>query len=316
MGAALFVLSSCDDDKTYIVGADSTKFGVNPVAIPVEADGGSFMLKVNGTGEWTAKLVDFNTNSTDWCTLSQMTGTGAQEVTVTINPTTSLTKMRSVFIEVTSGDKTVKSRVLQQTMVLGENEVLIDGLIWSTVNLDTPGTFVASPDEVGKLYQFNRNIPYDFDGGVPSNWPSTYVSDGTDWTTDNDPCPEGWRIPTTAEMVALWTKGATWVSKSQTGFNRNGIVIGVDAATAAMVTKDNIKTLGALFLPQSGWRTGTGELDRTWLVAVRSATSLNADYGGMSLGDSGGYRDLWGWGDGQKERAAMIRPVKIVQVEE
>ena len=31
---------------------------------------------------------------------------------------------------------------------------------------------------------------------------------------------------------------------------------------------------------------------------------------------SGGYRDTWGWGDGQKARAAMIRPVKNIQVED
>ena len=57
-------------------------------------------------------------------------------------------------------------------------------------------------------------------------------------------------------------------------------------------------------------------MDRTWLCAVRSANSLGATHGGMSLGDSGGYRDTWGWGDGQKARAAMIRPVKNIQVED
>lgn len=41
-------------------------------------------------------------------------------------------------------------------------------------------------------------------------------------------------------------------------------------------------------------------MDRTWLCAVRSANSLSVTHGGMSLGDSGGYRDTWGWGDGQK----------------
>ena len=92
--------------------------------------------------------------------------------------------------------------------------------------------------------------------------------------------------------------------------------MGVDAAAAAQVTKDNHRALGALFLPQSGWINADGVLDRTWLVAVRTATSLSKTHGGMSLGDAGGYRDLWGWGDGQKERAAMIRPVKIIEIEE
>ena len=32
-------------------------------------------------------------------------------------------------------------------MVLGEDEVLINGLVWSTKNVGTPGTFATSPDD-------------------------------------------------------------------------------------------------------------------------------------------------------------------------
>ena len=130
------------------------------------------------------------------------------------------------------------------------------------------------------------------------------------------PSPEGWRVPTTEEMAALWEKGATWVTASQTGFKTDGIIIGVDEVTAKRATKDNLKQLGCLFLPQSGWRNETGMMDLTWLCAVRSGNSLSPTHGGMSLGDSGGYCDTWGWGDGQKARAAMIRPVKNIQVED
>ena len=38
-------------------------------------------------------------------------------------------------------------------MVLGEDEVLINGLVWSTKNVGTPGTFATSPDDIGQLYQ-------------------------------------------------------------------------------------------------------------------------------------------------------------------
>ena len=98
-------------------------------------------------------------------------------------------------------------------------------------------------------------------------------------------------MPTTEEMAALWEKGATWVTASQTGFKTDGIIIGVDEVTAKRATKDNLKQLGCLFLPQSGWRNETGMMDRTWLCAVRSGNSLSPTHGGMSLGDSGGYRD-------------------------
>lgn len=95
-------------------------------------------------------------------------------------------------------------------MVLGEDEVLINGLIWSTKNVGTPGTFATSPDDIGQLYQFNRKVGYPAgpqDDPAPANWPSSYTNDGTNWTTENDPSPEGWRVPTTEEMAALWEKG-------------------------------------------------------------------------------------------------------------
>ena len=81
-------------------------------------------------------------------------------------------------------------------------------------------------------------------------------------------------------------------------------------------TKDNLKQLGCLFLPQSGWRNDMGMVDRGWLCAIRSGTNLSATHAGMSLGDSGGYRDFWGWGDGHKDRAAMVRPVKKLAIED
>lgn len=314
MAIAGLMLTACHDDN-YTLYSDPDEFGLNPIAIVADANGGSYELKVTGTGEWVAKLGKTNTSALDWCLLSQDEGKGQATITINVTPSGSFTQRRSMLLEFTSGNRTLQCRVLQGTQVLGEKEVLINGNVWSTVNIDAPGSFCETPDQIGKLYQFNRNIPFDPKSN-PAGWPSNYTNDNTNWTSDNDPSPEGWRVPTTAEMVALWEIGSTWVSKSKTGFSRDGIIIGVDATTAGMVTKENHRALGALFLPQSGWINSDGVFDRTWLVAVRSATSLSATHGGMSLGDSGGYRDVWGWGDGQKERAGMIRPVKILQVED
>ena len=84
-------------------------------------------------------------------------------------------------------------------------------------------------------------------------------------------------------MVALWELQQP-VSKAQTGFNVDGLIIGVPASIAANANKDNLKQL-LLFLPQSGWRNETGVVDRGWLCAVRTGTSLSPTHGGMSLGD-------------------------------
>ncbi len=317
--ALLLILYGCSNESNYVIESNPNEFAVFPIAIPVSADGGTYELTINGNESWTAELVNSNSSTNQWCTLSETSGEGKSVISISITPTTSFVKNRTVIIEVSSGTKVLKSKILQETMVLGEDEVLINGMIWSTKNIDEPGSFVNSPDEIGHLYQFNRKIGYPNgpqDDPAPSNWPSSYTNDGTNWLTENDPSPQGWRIPTTEEMAALWGIGATWVTKDQTGFKCDGIIIGVDEATAKRATKDNLKQLGCLFLPQSGWRNESGIMDRTWLCAVRSANSLSATHGGMSLGDSGGYRDVWGWGDGHKVRAGMIRPVKNIQVED
>jgi hypothetical protein len=316
----LLMLSGCDDnDSGYVIESDPNRFGVYPVAIPVSAEGGTYELTITGNEAWTIELTESNSSAADWCTLSETSGNGKKVITLTVTPSTSFVKVRSIIINVKSDDRVLRSKVLQETMVLGEDEVLINGMVWSTKNIGAPGTFASSPDDPGMYYQFNRKIGYPSGpqgDPAPENWPASYTNDGTDWLPENDPSPEGWRVPTAAEMVALWELGATWVSKAQTGFNVDGLIIGVPASIAANANKDNLKQLGCLFLPQSGWRNETGMVDRGWLCAVRTGTSLSPTHGGMSLGDAGGYRDVWGWGDGHKVRAAMIRPVKNIQVED
>jgi hypothetical protein len=314
---SLPVLFSCSDDN-YVIGQDENDFAVYPVAVPVSAQGGRYVLRVTGHENWDVNLLGSNSSALNWCVADKSSGTGSDSIVLTVTPSNSFVKNRTILVQVSNGKKTLKSKVIQDTQVLGEKEVLINGQVWSTVNVGEPGTFVDSPDDIGLLYQFNRKVGYQpgpQGDPAPANWPGSYTNDGTDWLPENSPCPPGWRMPTTKEMVDLWNIGATWVWAGQTGFTHDGIIIGIPTAVAQTATKDNLKQLGGLFLPVCGWRNGDGMMDRTWLVAVRSATALSNTHGGMSLGDSGGYRDTWGWGDGQKDRAAMVRPIKDLQID-
>lgn len=315
----LLAVYGCNDSSDYVIEKDLNRFGLYPVALPVSAEGGTYELTITGNESWTIELTGSNSSSSDWCRLSETSGSGSKVITLTVAPSTSFIKLRSVIVNVRSDTRILKSKVLQETMVLGEDEVLINGMVWSTKNIGSPGTFTSSPDDPGMYYQFNRKTGYPSGpqgDPTPENWPTSYNNDETDWLPENDPSPEGWRVPTAAEMVALWEIGATWVSKEQTGFKVDGLIIGIPSSVAANANKDNLKQLGGLFLPQSGWRNEAGIVDRGWLCAVRTATSLSSTHGGMSIGDAGGYRDVWGWGDGHKVRAAMIRPVKNIQIED
>ena len=85
--------------------------------------------------------------------------------------------------------------------------VVVNGVKWATCNVDAPGTFAASPESSGMLYQWNRKIGWSTtDPLVNSNggtvWDET-IPEGTVWTATNDPCPAGWRVPTIEELQTL-----------------------------------------------------------------------------------------------------------------
>lgn len=329
---AFMALASCEDysnyidDKDFVIEKDTKLFAVYPIAKSVPADGGTYKLAVTGSEDWTVELVESNSSAPGWCTLDKTSGSGADSVTVTITQSTSFVKNRSVVLEFANGTKTLRHKVMQATLSLGQDEVMINGMIWATKNVGEPGTFVDEIDEVGMLYQFNRKTGYPYKSSVPefasaftSYTPSESVWVTSGWAEENDPCPEGWRVPTGQEVVDLIGSATTdvnWVEPSEkNGFSRSGIIAGVDKASLASVTKENIKSLGGVFLPRSGWLTEGGNLDRDWLVTLRTATALDETKGGMWLGNTG-YVDAWGWGDGQKKRATMVRCVKKITIED
>jgi hypothetical protein len=77
----------------------------------------------------------------------------------------------------------------------------IGGAMWAKYNVDEFGTFAASPEEVGKLYQYNR--PTAWPSNTSAKLPAYDVFDPI-WAPANDPCPEGWRLPTYADYSALY----------------------------------------------------------------------------------------------------------------
>jgi uncharacterized protein (TIGR02145 family) len=146
-------------------------------------------------------------------------------------------------LDLFSATRSVKYRVVPP------DGVLINDIIWAKYNVDAPGTFAATPEARGMIYQWNRPAAWNALGTV-SGWDPTLPA-GDSWTDANDPSPEGWRIPTGNELNSLLD--ATKVTGSWTTQNgANGLLL-TDIASG--------KTL---FLPVAGYRGQTaGALDQS-----------------------------------------------------
>ena len=79
--------------------------------------------------------------------------------------------------------------------------VVIDGIRWATRNVDAPGTFAETPESAGMFFQWNRRIGWSTTGFVVG-W-DFIGAQGLIWTRANDPCPQGWRVPTEEELFSL-----------------------------------------------------------------------------------------------------------------
>jgi len=130
------------------------------------------------------------------------------------------------------------------TITPGES-VEINGVVWATRNVDMPGTFAEKPESSGMFYQWGRNIAWSTDAdAVVSDWDSNFYT-GDTWTRANDPCPQGWRVPTRDEIQTLRDADNVTVSELTT-------VNGVHGRTFTDRATNN-----TIFLPVVGFRNHT-----------------------------------------------------------
>ena len=119
-----------------------------------------------------------------------------------------------------------------------EAGVMINGTKWATRNVGAFGTFVSKPEDVGMFYQWNRKTAWASTNNV-TGWNDSCPV-GTIWEIANDPCPQGWRVPTVDELDKLVSSGSIWSPKN----GMNGRIFGSGNNT--------------VFLPAAGCRGGTG----------------------------------------------------------
>ena len=119
--------------------------------------------------------------------------------------------------------------------------VKIGDVTWATRNVGEPKKFAANSTSTGLYYQFNRKTGWSVTNPLTSNpsgitWNTTGAPDA-EWAAANDPCPEGWQVPTEAQFTALIAAGYKWEG------TKNGATFGSGANT--------------IFLPAAGIRNQT-----------------------------------------------------------
>ncbi|GHT25423.1 hypothetical protein FACS189430_12000 [Bacteroidia bacterium] len=170
--------------------------------------------------------------------------------------------------------------------------VVINGVRWATRNIATPGYFASSPNDVGLFYQWNRKKAWAATGNV-SGWDDTNA-EGDSWATANDPSPEGWRVPTRAELNKLLESdkvSSVWTTQN-----------GVNGRLFTDITSGN-----TLFLPAAGYRdTSDGTLYNAGTFGFYWSSTASGTAFAYSLFFSSDYAD---WYDGLRRYGFSVRSV-------
>jgi uncharacterized protein (TIGR02145 family) len=172
--------------------------------------------------------------------------------------------------------------------------VVINGVRWATRNVDAPGTFAESPESAGMFFQWSRKKGwYATDEIMREGWDirSSFTSTiwDTEWYAENDPCPEGWRIPTRRELEQLRRANSEWTSKNGVygrlfGTAPNQIFL---PAAKFLTTSGNIgwhlgnhgsywsRTQDSRNRDSVAWRFTFSESDYLWVNAMHKALGFN-----------------------------------------
>jgi len=158
-----------------------------------EADSESQNIKVLSNGTWIIS------NKADWITISPQSGDGNATIIVTTLKN-KLPKGREITLTFSGETKIATIEITQKAY-----GVVINGVRWATRNVASHGTFVDSLENYGAFF---------LRGGAGNNSINDWNA-GTELTpikTANDPCPQGWRVPTWTELQTLRTIPSRWTA--------------------------------------------------------------------------------------------------------
>jgi len=191
------------------------EYTISPASLNFKASGGQAEFTVDI--KFPAIVESIGVLDTTWCRINTI-GTSPMRVIVIVAPNTKgRERNTSVILNLTLDETRISTTVpiSQEAAYIGE-WILIHGVKWALCNVELPGKFAAHPEDAGMFYQWNRKIGWSAaDTMLNSNggttWPD-FGAIGETWEKENDPCPVGWRVPTTAEQHSLASASNEWTT--------------------------------------------------------------------------------------------------------
>ena len=253
--ATAAVFSACKNNGNEPANIDLPAQFAN---VEIADTGGSQTITFSATADWTV-TVKYETQGSEWLAVSPTSGKAGSNIslTLTVQPNTTDVE-RSATVTITAAEAQKSFTVTQAASnATAEAGVLINGVVWATRNVDEFRTFVKKPEDAGMFYQWNRPTAWPATGDV-TGWDTTASPDSI-WEPENDPCPDGWRVPTDKELSGLANNTMTTWSKL------NGV-------TGMYFSSDN-----TVFLPAAGRRLSDGSLDNVGIYGSYWSSTVNSN---------------------------------------
>ncbi len=282
-------LAALMHSSTAVVDAELSVARASIIAKEAAYD---YTIGVTSNTSWIA------TSNADWAEVKTPNGSGDGSVVVSLTDCTGSLNGRDAIITVKSGDGAVTKRVA----ISQGYGVLFGNIMWAKFDVATPGMFTNKMDQAGNLYIVNSKVNFpacNVESPAPEGYPTGEVNlTVTMWEEANNPCPQGWRVPTQKEAQELigWDiadnvsgVGLTPTSKKYQWWwydNTQGAFIGreglLDVDKTQLKAQVTATENNCIFIPMTGKRNPMdGTMTYTGSTFIQTA-EIQEVYGGQS----------------------------------